>query len=108
LGANRLETEQPMNLSPLKPQPPLGLPSGSVRALLTILIVAVVLVQVARGREVEPLWTETGMIALAHYFTSRRFIRLAPEVIRRLEAEGQMEVESHPLYLRPFRRREMG
>jgi hypothetical protein len=35
-----------------------------VRALLTLLIVAVVLVQVARGREVEPLWTETLMIAL--------------------------------------------
>jgi hypothetical protein len=70
-----------------------------VRALLTLLIVAVVLVQVARGQEVEPLWTETLMIALAHYFTSRRFIRLAPDVIRRLETEGQVEVESHPLYL---------
>jgi hypothetical protein len=70
-----------------------------VRALLTLLIVAVVLVQVARGRDVEPLWTETLMIALAHYFTSRRFLRLTPEVIRRLEAEGQVEVESHPLYL---------
>ena len=77
----------------------MGLPSGSVRALLTLLIVAVVLVQVARGREVEPLWTETLMIALAHYFTSRRFIRLAPEAIRRLEAEGAVEAESHPLYL---------
>jgi hypothetical protein len=70
-----------------------------VRALLTLLIVAVVLVQVARGHEVEPLWTETLMIALAHYFTSRRFIRLAPDVTRRLEAEGQVEAESHPLYL---------
>lgn len=88
-----------MILSPLKPRPPLGLPSGSVRALLTVLIVAVVLVQVARGQEVEPLWTETLMIAVAHYFTSRRFIRLAPDEIRRLEAEGQIEVESHPLYL---------
>jgi hypothetical protein len=83
----------------VKPRPPLGLPSGSVRALLTLLIVAVVLVQIARGREVEPLWTETLMIALAHYFTSRRFIRLAPDAIRRLEAEGQVETESHPLYL---------
>jgi hypothetical protein len=50
-----------------------------VRALLTLLIVAVVLVQVARGREVEPLWTETLMIALAHYFTSRPFLRLSPD-----------------------------
>ena len=36
------------------------------------------------------------MIALAHYFTSRRFIRLSPEVIRRLTEEGQIEAEPHP------------
>ena len=99
MDASGLKTERPMILSPIKARPPLGLPSGSVRALLTLLIVAVVLVQVARGQEVEPLWTETLMIALAHYFTSRRFIRLAPDVFRRLEAEGQIEAESHPLYL---------
>jgi len=39
------------------------------------------------------------MIALAHYFTSRRFIYLAPDVMRRLEEEGKIEVEAHPLYL---------
>src|SRR5215471_17558646 len=71
-------------------RPPLGLPSGSVRALLTILIVSVVIVQVVRGEEVEPLWTETLMIALAHYFTSRRFIDLAPDVIRRLEPRAKL------------------
>jgi hypothetical protein len=60
-------------------RPPLGLPSGSVRALLTLLIVAVVMAQVVRGREVEPLWTETLMIALAHYLTSRRFLHLVPD-----------------------------
>jgi hypothetical protein len=78
------------------PRPPLGLPSGSVRALLTLLIVAVVVVQVVRGREVEPLWTETLMIALAHYFTSRRFINLAPDVMRRLEAEQCPPIETTP------------
>jgi hypothetical protein len=85
--------------APPKPRPPLGLPSGSVRAMLTLMIVAVVFHQVARGNQVEPLWTETLMIALAHYFTSRRFINLAPDVMRRLEEEGKVEVESHPLYL---------
>jgi hypothetical protein len=80
-------------------RPPLGLPSGSVRALLTLLIVAVIIVRVARGQEVEPLWTETLMIALAHYFTSRRFIYLSPDVMRRLEAEGHIEMEAHPLWL---------
>ncbi len=84
---------------PSKVRPPLGLPKGSVRALLTLLIVAVVIVQLGRGREVELLWTETLMIALAHYFTSRRFIRLSPEVIRRLTDEGHIEEEPRPLYL---------
>ena len=97
------ETQQPAS-SPTASQrsegrPPLGLPRGSVRALLTLLIVAVVIVQLGRGREVELLWTETLMIVLAHYFTSRRFIRLSPEVIRRLTEEGQIEAEPHPLYL---------
>jgi hypothetical protein len=85
--------------APTATRPPLGLPNGSVRALLTLLVVAVVIVQVCRRREIEPLWTETLMIALAHYFTSRRFINLAPDVIRRLEAEGHVEVESNPLFL---------
>jgi len=39
------------------------------------------------------------MIALAHYFTSRRFIRLSPDVIRRLTEEGHIEAEPRPLYL---------
>src|ERR1700722_13575475 len=80
-------------------RPPLGLPNGSVRALLTLLVVAVVIVQVGRGQEVGPLWTETLMIVLAHYFTSRRFVNLSPDVMRRLEAEGHLETESNPLHL---------
>jgi hypothetical protein len=79
--------------------PPLGMPSGSVRALLTLLIVAVVIVQMVRGQEVELLWTETLMIALAHYFTSRRFIKLPPEMIHRLTDQGAIETEAHPLFL---------
>ena len=70
-----------------------------MRALLTLMIVAVVIVEVARGREFEVLWTETLMIALAHYFTSRRFIHLPMEILRRLEEDGYLEQESHPLYL---------
>jgi hypothetical protein len=80
-------------------RPPLGLPRGSIRALLTLLIVAVVISQLIRGQEVQLLWTETLMIALAHYFASRRFIRLPPDVIKRLVAEGHIELEARPLYL---------
>ena len=82
-----------------KPHPPLGLPRGSVRALLTLLIVAVVISQLLRGEVVQLLWTETLMIALAHYFASRRFIRLPPDVINRLVAEGLIELEARPLFL---------
>ena len=85
--------------TPDRKHTPLGLPNGSIRALLTLLIVAVVIVQIARQQEVEMLWTETLMIALAHYFTSRRFIKLSPELIRRLEAEGRVQPEARPLYL---------
>jgi hypothetical protein len=84
---------------PSKPHSPLGLPSGSIRALLTFLIVAVVIAQIVRGQPVELLWTETLMIALAHYFTSRRLIRLSPKVIDHLTKEGQIQPESRPLYL---------
>jgi hypothetical protein len=41
------------------------------------------------------------MIALAHYFTSRRLIKLPPDVIRRLTEEGRIEEEARPLYLPP-------
>src|SRR5205823_2886619 len=90
---------QEHDAAPVPQRPPLGLPNGSVRALLTLLVVAVVIAQVCRRREIEPLWTETLMIALAHYFTSRRFIDLPPAIIRHLEAEGHVEVEANPLYL---------
>lgn len=85
--------------TPSETRPPLGLPNGSVRALLAIVVVVVVCLQIAREREVEPLWTETLMIALAHYFTTRRFINLTPDVVRRLEAEGHLEAELNPLFL---------
>jgi hypothetical protein len=82
-----------------KPHLPLGLPSGSIRALLTFLIVAVVIAQIVQGQQMDLLWTETLMIALAHYFTSRRLISLSPEVIGRLTTEGHLHPESRPLYL---------
>lgn len=79
--------------------PPLGLPVGSVRALLTLFIVAVVTTSVARGVNLELIWTETLLIAMAHYFTSRRFVSLPPEVLKRIQQEGILDQESHPLYL---------
>lgn len=82
-----------------KTWPPLGLPTGSVRALLTLIVVAVVVAKLALKREPDPLWVETLMIALAHYFTSRRFVSLPPAVMLRLEQEGVLPKERQPLYL---------
>lgn len=79
--------------------PPLGMPTGSVRALLTLIVVAVVVVNVARGGELDVLWVETLLMALAHYFTSRRFVALPRDVLQRLEREGVIEQERHPLFL---------
>ena len=82
-----------------KTWPPLGLPTGSVRALLTLVVVAVVVAKLAFDRPPDVLWIETLMIALAHYFTSRRFVALPPAVMQRLEQEGVLENERQPLYL---------
>jgi hypothetical protein len=91
---------QPMSdAKPLEVRPPLALPSGSVRAILTLIVVAVVIAELARGHDLDIVWTETVMIALAHYFTSRRFIQLPGEVIQRLKAEGHLDEEAQPLFL---------
>ena len=82
-----------------KDWPPLGLPKGSVRALLTLQVVAVVVVNLARGKDIDVFWTETFLIALAHYFTSRRFVSLPPAVVERLQKEGTLDREQQPLYL---------
>jgi hypothetical protein len=80
-------------------RPPLGLPTGSVRAILTLLILAVVVHEVVLGRLVAVIWTETLVIALAYYFTYRRFVSLPREVIIRLEREGALPDEPNPLGL---------
>lgn len=78
---------------------PLGLPQGSVRALLTLLILSVVLHEMIMGREVDILWNETLLIALAHYFSRRRFMNIPPEAVPRLQQEGLLPPETRPLYL---------
>lgn len=80
--------------------PPLGMPTGSVRALLTLIVVAVVVVNIASGqKDLDVIWVETLLMALAHYFTSRRFVDLPNDVRLRLEEEGILEDERHPLFL---------
>ncbi|MDB5389438.1 MAG: hypothetical protein JWM11_5084 [Planctomycetaceae bacterium] len=78
---------------------PLGLPNGSVRALMTMIVVAVTCADIVAGNSIEPVWTETLMVALAYYFTSRRFLQLPPEVLQKLESDGIVPKEPLPLYL---------
>ncbi len=77
----------------------LGLPSGSIRALLTLMTVGFIVVQTARGERVSLLWFESLMIVLAHYFASRRLVQMSPGLRERLTAEGVLEAEPNPLYL---------
>lgn len=78
---------------------PLGLPQGSVRALLTLFTMAVVLHEMILGRKVDVLWNETLLIALAHYFSRRRYMNIPAEAIPRLQQEGILPAETKPLYL---------
>lgn len=91
-----------MQLEPSGPPtewPPLGLPTGSIRAILTLIVVGVVTHSVVTQRDLDVLWTETLLIALAHYFTARRFVALPQDVVTRLQSEGVIERESNPLFL---------
>lgn len=79
--------------------PPLGLPTGSVRALLTLGIVGVVVSNQVRGREIDFLWMQVLLVALAQYFAARRIVALPAPVIERLENEGVLGRERQPLFL---------
>jgi hypothetical protein len=78
---------------------PLGLPPGSVRALLCLVVVSFVVAQTARGIGVAVVWHESLMIMLAHYFTTRRMVPLTSDLRSRLEESGEIEREANPLYL---------
>jgi len=77
----------------------LGLPPGSIRALLTLMTVGYIVVQTARGIRVGLLWFESLMIVLAHYFAHRRFVPLSPAMREHLKAADLMEDDTHPLHL---------
>jgi uncharacterized iron-regulated membrane protein len=78
---------------------PLGLPAGSVRALLCLIVVSFLVIQTARGVRIDVVWTEALMIMLAHYFTTRRFVSLSHELRAKLEAAGEIEPDESPLHL---------
>jgi hypothetical protein len=77
----------------------LGLPPGSIRALLTLMTVGFIVTQTARGVRVGLLWFESLMIVLAHYFAHRRFVPMSPELRERLKDEINLEDDTNPLNL---------
>lgn len=78
---------------------PLGLPSGSIRAILALTLVGLVCYQTALGRETGLLLSEALMIVLAHYFAARRVVALPPDIERELEHRGTLVREANPLWL---------
>ena len=91
--AKPAQVKQPRNTGAL------GLPNGSIRAILTLMTVGFITIQTARGKHVGLLWFESLMIVLAHYFASRRLVQMPRELRERLIAEGVLEAEPNPLYL---------
>jgi len=92
-------TRRPLLLMAPRVRNVLGLPPGSIRALLTLMTVGFIVVQTARDIRVSLLWFESLMIVLAHYFAHRRFVPLSPVMREKLKCEDLIEDDTHPLYL---------
>lgn len=78
---------------------PLGMPQGSVRAILALTIVGIVIYQLLFGIEVGLLLSETLMIVLAHYFASRRSVTVALPGAAGTEAPAAAADAENPLWL---------
>ncbi len=80
-------------------RPPLGLPNGSVRAVLTLVILAVVCVRTARGEGDDAFWNDTFLVLLATYYAARGTVKIPSETLGKLQAEGAVPKEANPLFL---------
>ncbi len=66
------------------------------------MIVSTAIVETVRGRTLHVALAESLMIVLASYFATRRVVDLPPDVLEKLEQDGQLPSERHPLYLPRF------
>ena len=89
----------PLLLPAPRRQRVLGLPPGSIRALLTLMTVGFIVAQTARGIHVGLLWFESLVIVLAHYFAHRRFVPLSPDMLAWLKEQNVIEDDVNPLHL---------
>lgn len=82
-------------------RPPLGLPIGSIRALLTLQILAVFVLETLRGHQLPGLWSVAVLMAIAHYFSSRRTLPLSVADLTHIESNRSLALERRPLFLNP-------
>ncbi len=78
---------------------PLGMPPGSIRAILALTIVGIVIYQIVIGDGVGLLLSETLSIVLTHYFASRRSVALPLHLLQLPEIRDWAEHEPNPLWL---------
>ena len=86
--------------------PPLGMPRGTVRALITILIVSFPFTYLLSGQQIPGLIINAIFIVVAFYFEARRGTRDKLNVIEDIkypeEAEKKHDIDKEPLYLPKF------
>lgn len=78
---------------------PLGLPKGSIRAILALIIVTVACQQMLSGAVPSLLLSETLMIVLTYYFTMRQQLIINPQVTIEPAIESVIVTKSNPLWL---------
>ena len=83
--------------------PPLGMPRGTVRALITILIVSFPFTYLLTGEQIPGLIINAIFIVVAFYFEARRGIKDKLDVIEEIkypeELKAKQEIDKKPLYL---------
>lgn len=78
---------------------PLGLPPGSVRAIVALTVVGVFVWLTWHGKPVGTLLSEAMLIVLAHYFASRQLLTVPAPLRQQLEEQGLLAREANPLWL---------
>ena len=94
-----LSADEVAELRRQKQRPTFGWPAGSVRALLTLMLVFYICVKLLMQLDIRNLWMEALVIAVAHYFTARRQATLPASMRRDLIRLELIDGDEHPLGL---------
>jgi len=82
---------------PVPPKPPLGLPTGSVRAILALLLAGTLWYTILRGIPPEAILVESALLVVAFYFGVRSTSPVTP--LSKLAAAPEAPKARQPLYL---------